>query len=96
MSSRCVAGQEERLLPWRADREVRYDASAMTTDEMDFDIKTESRGAHWIAWVTRGASDKPLDSVILVGQTRDEAVAEASIWADKLAADPMLIRTKLT
>ena len=65
----------------------------MTTNRMDFDIKTESRGAHWIAWVTRGASDKPLDSVILVGQTRDEAEAEARMWADKLAADPVLIRS---
>lgn len=70
-----------------------YDASAMTTDRKDFDIKTESRGAHWIAWVTRGASDKPLDSVILVGQTRDEAESRACTWADKLAADPMLIRS---
>ena len=72
---------------------MRYYASAMTTNRMDFDIKTESRGAHWIAWVTRGASDKPLDSVILVGQTRDEAEAEARMWADKLAADPVLIRS---
>ncbi len=65
----------------------------MMTDKMDFDIKTESRGAHWIAWVTRGASDKPLDSVILVGRTRDEAESEARTWADKLRADPVLIRS---
>ncbi len=65
----------------------------MMTDRMNFDIKTESRGAHWIAWVTRGVSDKPLDSVILVGQTRDEAAAQARTWADKLTADPVLIRS---
>ena len=65
----------------------------MMTDTMNFDIKTESRGAHWIAWVTRGAGDKPLDSVILVGRTRDEAASEARTWADKLAADPVLIRS---
>ena len=64
----------------------------MTTDRIDFAIKTESRGAHWIAWVTRGTSDAPIDSVILVGQTRDEVVSKARIWADKLAADPLLIR----
>ena len=75
------------------NRQVRYDASAMTTDRMDFAIKTESRGAHWIAWVTRGASDTPLDSVILVGQTRDEAESKARTWADKLAADLVLIRS---
>ncbi len=65
----------------------------MTIDRMDFNIKAESRGAHWIAWVTRGVSDKPLDSVILVGRTRDEAESEARTWADKLAADPALIRS---
>ena len=65
----------------------------MPIDRTDLDIKTESRGAHWVAWVTRGSSDKPLDSVILVGQTRDEAAAQASTWADKLAADPVLIRS---
>ncbi len=60
--------------------------------QVRLEIKTESRGAHWIAWVTRGASEKPLDSVILVGQTRDEAESNARTWADKLAADPLLIR----
>ena len=52
----------------------------MTPDRTDLEIKTESRGAHWIAWVTRGASEKPLDSVILVGQTRDEAESHARTW----------------
>ena len=65
----------------------------MTTDRMDLGIKSESRGAHWIGWVTRGDGDKPLDSVILVGQTRDEAESKARIWADKIAADPVLIRS---
>ena len=67
--------------------------TAMTTDRMDLDIKSESRGAHWIAWVTRATSDKPLDSVILVGRTRDDAESEARLWADKLVADPVLIRS---
>ncbi len=65
----------------------------MMAYRMDFDIMTESRGANWIAWVTRGASDKPLDSFILVGQTRDEAESKARTWADKIAADPVLIRS---
>ena len=66
----------------------------MTLDRTDFDIKTESRSAHWIAWVTRGTSDKALGSVILVGQTRDEAESHARIWLEKLAADPVLIRSQ--
>ena len=65
----------------------------MTIDRTAFNIMTESRGAHWIGWVTLGSSDRPLDSVILVGQTRDEAESEARTWADKLAADPVLIRS---
>ena len=72
---------------------MRYDLTAMPIDRMDLEVKTESRGAHWISWVTRGASNKPLDSVILVGQTRDEAESQARTWADKLAADPVLIRS---
>ena len=65
----------------------------MTIDSTDLTIATESRGAHWIAWVARRGSDTPLDSVILVGQTRDEAESQARRWADKLAADPVLIRS---
>lgn len=65
----------------------------MTISREDLSIRTESRSAHWIAWITRGESDKPLDSVILVGQTRDEAEMQAQTWADKLAADPALIRS---
>ena len=65
----------------------------MTIDRSDLNIRTESRGAHWISWVTRAGSDKPLDSIILVGQTREEAESQANTWADKLAADPILIRS---
>ena len=63
------------------------------TNNNNFGIKTESRGARWVAWVTRGDSDKPLDSVLLCGQTKDEAESNARAWADRLAADPMLIRS---
>ena len=59
---------------------------------MDFKIKTESRGAHWIAWATRGSSDEPVNSVILVGQTHDEAESHARAWVDRINADPLLIR----
>jgi hypothetical protein len=65
----------------------------MMIDRSDLQIRTETRGAHWISWVTRGTSNTPLDSVILVGQTRDEAESQARAWADKLAADPVLIRS---
>ena len=66
---------------------------AMTITRGDLSVRTESRGAHWISWVTRGATATPLDAVILVGQTQDEAEMQANAWADKLAADPVLIRS---
>ena len=56
-------------------------------------IKTECRGAHWISWVTRDDNEQPLDSVILVGQTEEEASTQALTWAEKLVADPVLIRS---
>ena len=64
----------------------------MTTAKTDFQIRSEARGARWVAWVTQGSGDKPLDSVLLVGQTRDEAESNAQAWANKLAGDPTLIR----
>lgn len=65
----------------------------MTTDSIQLDVRIASRGAHWVAWVTRDGGDEPLDSVILVGRTEAEAEAEARTWADRLAADPVLIRS---
>ena len=65
----------------------------MTTDSIQLDIRTKSRGAHWISWVTRDGGDAPLDSVILVGRTEAEAEAEARTWAARLVADPVLIRS---
>lgn len=64
------------------------------SDRTDFGFKTEARGGHWITWVTRGTSEKPFGSVILVGQTRDEAASHARTWADKLAADPVLMHNQ--
>ncbi len=50
-------------------------------------VQSEARGPHWIAWVPdeRG---KPKGSVILVGQTREEAEARAREWAQKITARP--------
>ncbi len=44
------------------------------------EVRSEPRGPHWIAWVPdeRG---KPWRSVVLVGQTREEAEARAREWA---------------
>jgi len=40
------------------------------------EIRSEQRGPHWIAWVSDDAG-KPRGSIVLVGQTREEAEARA-------------------
>ena len=44
------------------------------------EIRSEARGSHWIAWVSRNGDPKPYRSVVLVGQTQDEALANAKRW----------------
>lgn len=44
-------------------------------------IRSEARGPHWVAWVA-DASGKPEGSVILVGQTREEAEERARAWVE--------------
>lgn len=48
-----------------------------------YEIHSEERGPHWIAWVTRGGSTKPEGSVVLVGETQEEAESRARAWAEK-------------
>jgi hypothetical protein len=47
-----------------------------------YEVHSEARGAHWVAWITRGGSAKPERSVIVVGATQAEAEAAARQWAD--------------
>ena len=42
-----------------------------------YEIHSEARGSHWIAWVSRDGDPKPHGSVVVVGQTQEEAVARA-------------------
>jgi hypothetical protein len=48
-------------------------------------IHTQERGPHWISWVTRGGSDKPDGSVVLVAATQEEAEARARAWATRIS-----------
>jgi hypothetical protein len=45
------------------------------------EIRSEARGSHWIAWVSRDG--KPHRSVVLIGQTQEEAEANARRWAEQ-------------
>jgi len=47
-----------------------------------YEIKSEQRGGHWVAWVVRTPDGKPDRSILLVGQTREEAEQRARAWAD--------------
>ena len=50
-----------------------------------FDVRSEAKGAHWIAWVVRCGHDTPEGSVVLVGQTQEEAETRARQWAENRA-----------
>lgn len=47
-------------------------------------IRSESRGGHWVAWIA-DANGKPEQSVVLVGETRQEAEDRAKQWAENRA-----------
>jgi hypothetical protein len=47
-----------------------------------YEIRSELRGGHWVAWIVRTPDGKPDKSVLIVGRTREEAEARARDWAD--------------
>ena len=47
-----------------------------------YEVHSEARGPHWVAWITRGGT-KPERSVLVVGETQGEAEAAARKWADQ-------------
>ncbi len=59
---------------------------------MQYEIKSEPSGGHWVAWLMAEGETKPAGAAILVGQTREEAEANARRWADSLDAEPRLQR----
>ncbi len=59
---------------------------------MQYEIKSEPSGGHWVAWLTAEGETKPAGAAILVGQTREEAEANAQRWANRLDADSRLQR----
>ena len=55
----------------------------MSTASGSYQIHTEARGPHWIAWVSRDGSGKPDRSVVLVAETKEKAEAKAQGWAEQ-------------
>lgn len=54
------------------------------TPSSAYEIHSEARGPHWIAWITRGGAAKPDRSVVIVGASQAEAEASAKQWAESL------------
>jgi hypothetical protein len=50
-----------------------------------YQIHTEARGPHWIAWITRGAETKPDRSIVLVAASQAEAEQRIRRWAEQSA-----------
>ena len=48
-----------------------------------YQIHTEARGPHWVAWITTGTDPKPYSSVLLIAASQGEAEARAKAWADQ-------------
>jgi predicted RNase H-like HicB family nuclease len=44
-------------------------------------VHSEARGGHWVAWIP-DANGNPERSIVLVGETREEAEARARQWAE--------------
>ena len=55
----------------------------MATNAGSYQIHSEARGPHWAAWVSRDGSGKPDQSIILIGETREEAESNARKWAER-------------
>jgi hypothetical protein len=55
----------------------------MAPSSGSYQIHSDARGPHWIAWISRDGSGKPERSVILVAETRELAEARAERWAQQ-------------
>ena len=62
---------------------MRSMAETVTTKAGTFEIRSEARGPHWVAWLARTVDAPPEQSVLLVAQTRAEAEARARRWAER-------------
>lgn len=53
------------------------------TNTASYQVHTEARGPHWVAWITREGSHTPDRSVLLVAASQEEAAARARKWAEQ-------------
>lgn len=55
----------------------------MTSQGGPYEVHSEERGHHFVAWITRAGSAKPDKSVLLVAASKEEAEARARLWAEQ-------------
>ena len=53
-----------------------------------FEVRSEAKGSHWIAWVCRDEQGAPDGAVVLVGQTQKEAEERARAWGERPVGHP--------
>ncbi len=51
-----------------------------------YEIHSEARGPHWIAWLSLGGGQKPERSIVIVGETQEEAETRAHQFAEQQKA----------
>jgi hypothetical protein len=54
-----------------------------------FEVHSEARGPHWVAWITQPGQNGPYRSVLVVGASREEAEARAREWSRGAGGQPM-------
>ena len=82
-----LAPTNSSIVGW--DRSI---SALMMNTAPTFTVHCEQRAGHWTSWVTAGSETKAAGAVVLVGQTQEEAEGNARRWADRLVADPRLLR----
>lgn len=53
--------------------------------EGNWQVHSELRGHHWVAWLTEGNDARAVQSVLMVGRTKDEAEEHLRAWQATLA-----------
>jgi hypothetical protein len=51
-----------------------------------FQVHSEARGPHWVAWITRTGDTGPYRSVLLVAASQEEAETRARKWGAEVSA----------
>jgi len=54
--------------------------------QVAFEVHSEARGPHWVAWITHQGERGPYRSVLVVGASREEAESRARKWGAEATA----------